>query len=80
MVTTDEKARKSIGAVKQAGQAAERLYEEIVTTAYGGRRGSAYPLALIIITIVILGVWYHPAPYAALLPLVLLALWVGGHR
>ena len=64
------------GYIQRAGHTANILTEATSETVYGRRDGSLWPLFLLILAALFVIVF----PLAALIPLVLLALWVGGQR
>ena len=75
MGTTANQQPETVGYVQRAGNTVRLITEESAEVAYG-HRGPIYPLVLLIIAQVLILTEY---PVAASIPLVLLAIWVGGH-
>lgn len=65
------------GYIQRAGHTATVLSEATSEVAYGRSSGSVYPLLLILAVAALVGIGY---PWFAMVPLLLLAIWVGGHR
>jgi len=75
MGTAPPEEETGVGVIQRAGHAASIIKEESAEVAYG-HRGPIYPLVLLFLAaIAILTI-----PLVAMLPLVLLAVWIGGHR
>ena len=66
-----------IGYIQRAGKQASILREDVSDTAYGRRGGSLYPLLLLLAAGALV---LTALPVVALLPLLLLAIYIGGKR
>lgn len=74
MGTVSQGEDKTVGYIERAGQTIRVVEESAMETAYGRRGGGLYPLALLLAAFALILI----EPVAALAPLLLLALWVGG--
>lgn len=77
MGTTEAEPETPAGYIQRVGHTATILREVTSDTAYGRRGGSLYPLVLLFIAALVTLTTY---PMAALLPLILMGVWVGGQR
>jgi hypothetical protein len=77
MGTTPPESKEPIGTIQRVGHTAHIVTEATSEIAYGRQSGSLYPLVLLLIAgIAIL----TTEPLVALIPLILLAVWVGGRK
>lgn len=75
MGTVADGSDRTVGYIERAGQSIRVVEESAMETAYGRRGGGLYPLALIVAIVAFILVGY---PYVAMVPVILLALWIGG--
>lgn len=84
MGTTPAEEQTPLGVIQRIGATATVITEEVARTAYGARdakSGRLYPLALVLVAVMAAGFSTPSATdWVMYVALVLLAVWIGGHR